>query len=206
MEEKKIDEKESIELILQMIQSTKEYIGIGNGNHFLYWGYFTAILAVVIQSIYELTGWRQCGWLWMLMFVFWIFMSIIGKRKCNPVMTYTNKVINHVWYAIGTMFLVTFAVIFTLGIIYNNYKSLDLMMPLSSLYVGIGVSTTGIIIQDKVTAYLPLTGIGIGLYLLAALYQGLSLEIPANLLFGLSFVLIMIIPGHVLNKKENKEC
>lgn len=206
MEEKKIDEKESIELILQMIQSTKEYIGIGNGNHFLYWGYFTAILAIVIQSIYELTGWRQCGWLWMLMFVFWIFMSIIGKRKCNPVMTYTNKVINHVWYAIGIMFLVTFAVIAILGVTYDNYRSLDLMMPLSSLYVGIGVSTTGIIIQNKVTSYLPLLGIGIGLYILAALYLDLSFPIPANLLFGLSFVLIMIIPGHALNKKENKEC
>lgn len=206
MEEKTIDEKESLELILQMIQSTKNYIGIGNGNHFLYWGYFTTILAVVIQSIYELTGWKQCGWLWMLMFVFWIFMSIIRKRKSRPVMTYTNKVLNHLWYAIGTMFIVTFAVIFILGIIYNNYRSLDLMMPLSSLYVGIGVSATGIIIQDKVTAYFPLFGIGIGLYLLAALYQGLSLPIPANLLFGLSFVLTMIIPGHVLNKKENKEC
>lgn len=121
-------------------------------------------------------------------------------------MTYTNKVINHVWYAIGIMFLVTFAVIAILGVTYDNYRSLDLMMPLSSLYVGIGVSTTGIIIQNKVTSYLPLLGIGIGLYILAALYLDLSFPIPANLLFGLSFVLIMIIPGHVLNKKENKEC
>jgi hypothetical protein len=35
MEEKKINEKESLELISQMIQSTKEYIEVGNGNQFL---------------------------------------------------------------------------------------------------------------------------------------------------------------------------
>jgi len=34
MEEKKINEKESLELISQMIQSTKEYMEIGSGKPF----------------------------------------------------------------------------------------------------------------------------------------------------------------------------
>ena len=140
MEEKNINEKESLELISQMIQSTKEYIEVGNGNQFLYWGYFTALLAVVVEGVYHMTESRHSGWLWMLMFVFWIFMAIINKRKHHTVITYINKVVNHVWYVIGLMFIVTFAVIFTLALIYNNYKSLDLMMPLSAIYVGIGVA------------------------------------------------------------------
>ena len=113
MEEKNINEKESLELISQMIQSTKEYIEVGNGNQFLYWGYFTALLAVVVEGVYHMTESRHSGWLWMLMFVFWIFMAIINKRKHHTVITYINKVVNHVWYVIGLMFIVTFAVIFT---------------------------------------------------------------------------------------------
>lgn len=204
MEEKKINEKESLELISQMIQSTKEYIEVGRGNHFLYGGYFTAALAVVVHVVYKITDYS--GWLWMLMFVLWIFMKIFNRHKRHAVMTYTNKVMNHVWYVIGSMFIVTFAVIFTLALIYNNYKPLELMMPLSAIYVGIGVSMTGIIVQNKWIANLPFFGIGIGLYMLTALYLNIHSTISWNLLFGLSFIIMMAIPGHILNKKEKKEC
>lgn len=206
MEEKDINEKESLELISQMIQSTKEYIEVGNGNQFLYWGYFTAALAVVVDVVYKFTGWGYSGCLWMLMFVFWIFMAIINKRKHHTVKTYINKVVNHVWYVIGLMFIVTFAVIFTLALVYNNYKSLDLMMPLSAIYVGIGVSITGIIVQNKWVANLPFFGIGIGLYILTVIYLDIPSTFSWNLLFGLSFIVMMAIPGHILNKKEKKEC
>jgi len=206
MEEKNINEKESLELISQMIQSTKEYIEVGNGNQFLYWGYFTAALAVVVEVVYNMTESRHSGWLWMLMFVFWIFMAIINKRKHHTVITYINKVVNHVWYVIGSIFIVTSVVIFTLAIVYNHYKSLDLMMPLSAIYVGIGVSMTGIIVQNRWIANLPFFGIGIGLYMLTALYLNIPSSISWNLLFGLSFIITMAVPGHILNKKEKKEC
>jgi hypothetical protein len=206
MEEKNINEKESLELISQMIQSTKEYIEVGKGNHFLYWGYYTTALAVIVYLVYEITGWKNSGYLWLLMFVFWIFMTIFNRRKHHAVMTYTNKVVNHVWYVIGSMFIVTFAVILVLGLIYNHYTSLNLMMPLSAIYVGIGVSITGIIVQNRWVANLPFVGIGIGLYMLTALYLNIPPTISWNLLFGLSFIIMMAIPGHILNKKEKTEC
>ena len=42
MEEKKLSEQESLELISQMIRSTRKNMEVGSGNQFLYWGYFTA--------------------------------------------------------------------------------------------------------------------------------------------------------------------
>lgn len=206
MEEKKIDEKESLELISQMIQSTKEYMEIGSGNHFIYWGYFTAALSIVIYSVFQFTEWKSCGLLWLLMFVFWIFMEILNHRKHPTVMTYINKVIDHVWYAMGSMFVVTFAVILFIGFIYGRYNSLDLMMPLSAIYVGIGVSITGIIIQNKWIAYLPFVRIGLGLYMLTALYLNILPTIYWHLMFGLSFIIMMAIPGHILKRKEKKAC
>jgi hypothetical protein len=206
MEEKKIDEKESLELISQMIQSTKEYMEVGKGNHFLFWGYFTTALSIVVYSVYHLTGWNNSGTLWLLMFAFWFIMSVANRHKHPTVMTYTDKVVNHVWYAIGSMFIVTFAVILVIGFAYNKYYSLDLMMPLSAIYVGIGVTTTGIIIQNKWVAYLPFAGIGIGLYMLTCLYLGITSNISWNLLFGMAFIVMMIIPGHILNRKEKARC
>ena len=48
MEEQKMNEKESLELIAQMIRVTKQSIGSGSGNKFLMYGYTAAILSIVI--------------------------------------------------------------------------------------------------------------------------------------------------------------
>lgn len=37
MEEKKLSEQESLELISQMIRSTRKNMEVGSGNQFLYW-------------------------------------------------------------------------------------------------------------------------------------------------------------------------
>ena len=47
MEEKKLTERESLELISQMIRSTRENMEVGSGNQFLAWGYFSALLSVL---------------------------------------------------------------------------------------------------------------------------------------------------------------
>ena len=52
MEEKKLSEQESLELISQMIRSTRKNMEGGSGNQFLYWGYFTAGIAVFIGVLY----------------------------------------------------------------------------------------------------------------------------------------------------------
>ena len=39
MEDKKLNEKESLELITQMIQNTRRNLDTGSGNMFLVWGY-----------------------------------------------------------------------------------------------------------------------------------------------------------------------
>ena len=57
MEEQKMNEKESLELIAQMIRVTKQSIGSGCGNKFLMYGYTAAILSIVI---YALVYGKQC--------------------------------------------------------------------------------------------------------------------------------------------------
>lgn len=133
-------------------------------------------------------------------------MEVLNHRKRPTVMTYINKVIDHVWYAMGSMFIVTFAVILFISFIHGRYNSLDLMMPLSAIYVGIGVTITGIIIQNKWIAYLPFVGIGLGLYMLTALYLNILPNISWHLMFGLSFIIMMAIPGHILKRKEKEAC
>ena len=48
MEERLLNEKESLELITQMINSSKKNMEVGQGNIMLFWGYFTTALSVVL--------------------------------------------------------------------------------------------------------------------------------------------------------------
>lgn len=56
MEEKKLSEQESLELISQMIRSTRKNMEVGSGNQFLYWGYFTAALSVLLFLLVYYNG------------------------------------------------------------------------------------------------------------------------------------------------------
>ena len=64
MEEQKMNEKESLEFIAQMIRVTKQSIGSGSGNKFLMYGYTAAILSIVIYALVYFTGNSAWSWPW----------------------------------------------------------------------------------------------------------------------------------------------
>lgn len=50
MEDRKITEQESFELISQMIQNTRRNLDAGSGNIFLLWGYIGTIATLVVYG------------------------------------------------------------------------------------------------------------------------------------------------------------
>lgn len=48
MEDKELNEQESLKLITQMIQNTRRNLDTGSGNMFLLWGYVSAIVTLVV--------------------------------------------------------------------------------------------------------------------------------------------------------------
>lgn len=203
MEEKQLTEKESLELISQMIQSTKDNMKVGSGNQFLYWGYFTSILSLFIFGTVYATLNGLWHWCWMLMFIFWFLMTL--KKDKPGVMTFIDKAISRVWAIIGCLFIIT-AVGCILFFMINHTSSMLLMMPLSIIYASIGVSITGILIKERWATCLPLISFAIGFYMLCELSTGGTPTLIWDLLLGLSFFVMMVIPGHVLNHKEKKQC
>lgn len=94
------------------------------------------------------------------------------------------------------MFGLTIIAIVAIGA-YVGKIDFSLMMPLSIIYAGIGVSMTGLVIKEKSFVWFPLVG------LLAAVYMLLAgtFDNTWNLLFGLSFLLFMVIPAHIVRSK-----
>ena len=50
MEDKKLNEKESLELITQMIQNTRQNLDTGSGNMFLVWGYVSVLVTCLLYT------------------------------------------------------------------------------------------------------------------------------------------------------------
>lgn len=205
MEEKKMTEKESLELISQMIQSSKKRMELGWGNRMLYWGYFTAALSLVLYALISITQNWQWASGWLLMFVFWIIISWKSRKQKPAVVTYTDKVIKQVWFVIGNLYLITFVVISVIILIYQQGSSI-LMLPLSLLYAAIGVSIQGVVIQERSMIYSPVIAFIFAIYMLMELVMHHPGTVEWNLYFGISFVAMYIIPGHIMNSKSKKQC
>lgn len=96
MEEKRLSEKESLELISRMIQTTRENMQVGSGNQFLYWGYFTAALSVILFMLVYYTGDSRWSLGWFGMFLFWFYMRWMERKNESAVITYADRAIMQV--------------------------------------------------------------------------------------------------------------
>lgn len=203
MEEKKFTEKESLELISHMIQATRKNLVKDQGNYFIIYGYTAAILSVIIYTLLRMipTPWWWAGW--FLMFLPVIILLLKGKRNSPTVVTYTDSMVNKVWQVVGTLFSLTVLVMLALSLLVGKCDFI-LMLPLCLLYASIGTAITGLVIREKCLSYTPFAGFVFAIYMLMNYTINNSIDIRWNLYFGLSFVIMMIIPGHVLNNKSEK--
>lgn len=205
MEDRKLSEKESLDLITQMISASKQNMEVGSGNVLLYWGYTTAILSVVLFALVTYTQDYLWSWGWMLMFAVGPIITYKQRGREMRVVTYTDKTIRKVWQVFGQMFWLSFVLMALFGGIHDQWDFI-LMLPLSLLYCGLGVSINGIILREKWMTYSPVVAFAFVIYMLMELISDEPGRALWYLYFGFSFVVMMIIPGHILNRKAKRQC
>ena len=205
MNDNLFSEKDSLELISQMLRQTKRNMEVGSGNIFLYYGYSAFIISIVVFVVVYFTANQVWAALWFLMFVPNIVIQIKNRKERPPVVTYMDKAIANTWSVIGAMFMLTIIAIIVFGF-YVGFCNFALMLPLSLLYAGIGTAITGVIMNVKVLIYAPLMAFFVGIYMLAVLVSTNEATVFWHLYFGLAFIFMMIIPGHVINRISKQQC
>lgn len=197
MENKRINELESLELITDMIQKTKNGTAMKKDyNTFLLYGYSALTVSLVTWTLMLFTGKKEFMLIWFAMFLIYLADTFICKRTKPEVTTYLDSMLGNVWKVTGSMFWLTIIAILLAGILTREIN-FSLMMPLSLIYAGIGTSMTGLMIKEKAFVWTPLVG------LLAAVYMLIEgkCDNSWNLLFGISFLVFMIIPAHIARNK-----
>ena len=96
MEDRKLNEKESLELITQMIRNTRRNLDAGSGNMFLLWGYVCVLLTLVVWAGVGLT--QNSAWMWGfwgIPVVGYLLSYIFVRKKDKSVSLYIALIPQH---------------------------------------------------------------------------------------------------------------
>lgn len=191
MEDKKLNEKESLELISQMIRNTQQRLVKNSGLPFLTWGYTTIIISVLVWYMVTSTDNHAWNWLWFLAPAIGYPLMLITLRKKEKVATtYIDRVVGNVWLVFG----VSAFIIVAAQILYAKFPILFTM----GLLMGMGTTITGLIIKFKPLTFAGSVGMALSFFCLTVSYP------TVILVFALLFLVMMVIPGHILNYKSGK--
>lgn len=191
MEERQLNEKESLELIARMIQNTQRKLEKSNGMPFLVWGYTTIVVSLLIWYFLSTTGDYRIHYLWFLIPVIAGPMMFVLIRKYEKgVKTYIDRVVGYVWIVMGvTGFMISITAMF-----FWNLPILFIVI----LLMGSGTAITGLVIRFTPIAVAGFAGIVLSL---ACLFTQGTDQI---LVFAGLFLVMMVIPGHILYAKGRR--
>lgn len=209
MEEKKLNEQESLALITSMINDTRERLAENSGRPFLIWGY-TSIAVSILEYAAQMLGWSNywvLAW-WLIPIIGYTLMWLFCRKKEHTPKSYIDRSIESIWIVTGGTCL--FAVIGNI-----MYGSLSMLLFSVVLLIGTGVTITGLIIKDFTTAFVGSIASVFSLafpivhqFQLAAGETGRHAISTNILIFVAIFFVVLVIPGHILNCKnrKNKRC
>ncbi|MPM51107.1 hypothetical protein SDC9_97853 [bioreactor metagenome] len=192
MEDKQLNEKESLELIAQMIRNTQKKMEKGSGIPFLIWGYVTIAVSLTVWYLLGKTGNPNWNFLWFAIPVIGFPTMLLAMRKKTALpKTYIDKVISYVWIVVGVSALIPSMAIAVI----HDFPVLFLVV----LLISIGTAITGFVIK-----FLPLVISGFMGMLLSILCLTLRASLDSILVFAALFLLVQVIPGHILNYKSRR--
>lgn len=207
MEDKRINEKESLYIITSMIARTKERYSLGDGNIMLMWGYLTVGVGALIWVLFALIHSPVVNWLWFLIWIIGgIATPIMAKKETvkKGVKTYTDKIISRLWSIVGFSAIVCTFVCLGLLLV-CGVDAWSAMFIFALIIVPFAEIANGIVLNESSCIYGGGIGLAAGIFLTCCIAGKVVLAASWVMpLFIVAFSCMMIIPGHVINHKAKK--
>lgn len=192
MEDKNLTQNESLEIISRMIKETRNNMERGGGNIFLLWGYICLIVSLAVYCLLSNTGDYRFNWLWFAIpVVGYPGMIYMLKKREKGAITIVSRVISNIWIVLGIVAGLLSIYMFV------DYKAYPIMFVMS-LLINSGVAISGLVIRFRPIVIAGFLGIllSFGMLMVAGINQ--------ILIFALLAVIMLIIPGHILNNASRK--
>lgn len=203
MEERKLTEKESLEVITSMIARTKAHY-LGSGNNLLMWGYLVVAVSIIVWMLLAATHQGYWNWLWFAIpLIGWPTQIIMGRKteRKNGAVSYSDKITSRMWIIVGASEIVLTLACIALKV-FGSINCWGSMLVYSLLIVPAAEITQGLIVKENSLTAGGAIGLTIGQATLCCVIGGVALSTSWYMsMFILAFVAMMIIPGHIINKK-----
>lgn len=208
MEERKITEAESVEIITSMISRTKDRLVKGSGNILLMWGYVIVTVAALIWVLLVTTKNPAVNWLWFLIWIIGgIATPVMAKRKRmeTGAISYTDRLTSNMWSVVG--FSAIASTFLCLGFLFVGGKdSWSMMFAFALIIVPMAEIMQGLVIKEKSLVAGGSIGLVIGLFTMCCISAHIVLVATWFMpIFIIAFAAMMIVPGHILNSKAKRE-
>lgn len=207
MIEKRMTEKESLEIITKMIERTKERYSLGDGNILLMWGYLTVAVSLLVWGLLWLTRNNACNWCWFLIpLVGGIATPLMAKKKheAGAAISYSDRIISRLWTTVGLSFmlLTVFCLFFTYALSVDCWVA---MLVYCLIVTPAAEMVNGIVLKEASMQWGGAIALVIGLFTLCCVTGGIVLYASWFMpLFIIAFIVMMIIPGHIINRKASR--
>lgn len=206
MEERKMNEAESLELITSMINDSRARMGRDFGTPFLIWGYTTVLVSIIQALIVAFVDdFMPYLWLWVAIpLIGWPLMLCLNRHERGAV-NYIDRCVGAVWTGIG---IASVFIPFYCGFGISVFSTVVVLM-------GVGTYVTAVVIKDKVVKRIGVVAIispvafAIAKFAYVryhtiqdvAYYGGLYLT--ECIIFAVIIFMLLVVPGHILNRKKN---
>ena len=206
MEEKKLTEKESLELIASMIARTKtRYLG---SRKMLMWGYLVVITAISVWVLVASTHNLIWNWLWFAIPLIGFpttFMMAHSQQRHRGATSYSDKVTSRLWTIFGISEIVL--IIMCLGFYLLGETDCSGAILVYSILMTSGAEIAqGLIVRENCLIYGGIIGLLVGMITVCCIVGDIPLNVNWYMpLFILAWIATMIIPGHILSNKEKQQ-
>ena len=204
MEDKKLSPKESMDLIISMIQNTKQRVAAPDMRVSVMWAVLAIVTAVSVWILISVTHNSLFSFLWFAIPVIGIPANLIlasKTRSKNLVKTYLDRVSDGLWKSVGYIAIgLTIACFIAQQLGYP--QAWMAMLYYAFIIVGFGAVASGILLRENSYIFGGMFSIFSGFAVIICnlcqipLYY--SWVVP---LYILCFLLMFIIPAFIISRK-----
>lgn len=211
MEKKKLDAQESIELIARMIRNTRQRLERHSGRPFLVWGYTTIGISLLNYTLNIAGAAPEWSLTWFLIPVLGlVMMRLFPEKKSSEPRTEIDRIVNALWLVCSLALIPIFILC-----LFHGWSYRPSLFALITLVMSIGTAATGWIVRSK--TYTTAGFLGMAGTAAMALWDFYLKQLPDPqridscmlnneiLIFATTFLVMMVIPGHIINYRTRHE-
>lgn len=200
MTEKRLNEKESLELITRMIRNTQQNIGEGNYNQFRVWGASILAVSLIYVVLDIMTTNIPVNFVWFFIPVLgYIWNKALTKNK--KVFTHMDKLLKLTWGVCRILCISTPIIIILISCFANEFLIFSVgsffsIIPIVEIIiVSLGISASGVTLNSKYIIIAGIMGFALSFFT--------QLRIPhiIPITYALWSLTCLILPGLIFNYK-----